>query len=134
LDGNELRPVFPAGHKPIHPILGLENRCFAFLHIEPVLAQCIDDVGFMRDEKVFLPFSGICASILRRFFVMAITERTRCERGPMSLLIAELPKKNRAFLTAPALAGISSDLMQSQGAMDHCRRRPIGLCADAQIP
>ena len=23
--------------------------------------------------------------------------------------------------------------MQSQGAMDHCRRRPIGLCADAQI-
>ena len=23
--------------------------------------------------------------------------------------------------------------MQSQGAMDHCRRRPIGLCTDAQI-
>jgi len=38
-----------------------------------------------------------------------------------------------AFLTAPALAGIGSDLMQSQEAMDHCRRRPIGLCADAQI-
>ena len=50
-----------------------------------------------------------------------------------ALFIAELPKKNRAFLTAPALAGISSDLMQSQAAMDHCRRRPIGLCADAQI-
>ena len=50
-----------------------------------------------------------------------------------AFLIAELPKKNRAFLTAPALAGISSDLMQSQGAMDHCRRRPIGLYADAQI-
>src|SRR5262249_668353 len=30
-----------------------------------------------------------------------------------------------AFLTAPALAGIGSDLMQSQGATDHCRRRPI---------
>ena len=38
-----------------------------------------------------------------------------------------------AFLTAAVLAGIGSDLMQSQGAMDHCRRRPIGLCADAQI-
>ena len=23
--------------------------------------------------------------------------------------------------------------MQSQAAMDHCRRRPIGLCADAQV-
>ena len=41
-----------------------------------------------------------------------------------ALFIAELPKKNRAFLTAPAPAGISSDLMQSQAAMDHCRRRP----------
>ena len=50
-----------------------------------------------------------------------------------ALFIAELLQKNRAFLTAPALAGISSDLMQSQGAMDHCRRRSIGLCADAQI-
>jgi hypothetical protein len=30
-----------------------------------------------------------------------------------ALFIAELRKKNRAFLTAPALAGISSDLMQS---------------------
>jgi len=38
-----------------------------------------------------------------------------------ALFNAELPKKNRAFLTAPALAGISSDLMQSQAAMDHCR-------------
>ena len=50
-----------------------------------------------------------------------------------AFLIAELPKKNRAFLTAPALAGISSDLMQSQEATDDCRRRPIGLCADAHI-
>jgi len=50
-----------------------------------------------------------------------------------SAFIAELRKKNRAFLTAPALAGISSDLMQSQEATDNCRRRPIGLCADAQI-
>ena len=50
-----------------------------------------------------------------------------------ALFIAELRKKNRAFLTAAALAGISSDLMQSQQATDHCRRRPIGLCADAQI-
>ena len=50
-----------------------------------------------------------------------------------ALFIAELRKKNRAFLTAPALAGISSDLMQSHEATDDCRRRPIGLCADAQI-
>ena len=49
------------------------------------------------------------------------------------LFIAELRKKNRAFLTAPALAGISSDLMQSQEATDDCRHRPIGLCAHAQI-
>jgi hypothetical protein len=50
-----------------------------------------------------------------------------------ALFIAELRKKNRAFLTAPALAGISSDLMQSQEATDHCRRRPIGPCTHAQI-
>jgi hypothetical protein len=50
-----------------------------------------------------------------------------------ALFIAELRKKNRVFLTAPALAGISSDPMQSQEATDDCRRRPIGLCADAQI-
>jgi hypothetical protein len=50
-----------------------------------------------------------------------------------SAFIAELRKKNRAFLTAPALAGISSDVMQSQKATDHCRRQPIGLCVDAQI-
>jgi hypothetical protein len=47
--------------------------------------------------------------------------------------IAELRKKNRAFLTAPALVGISSDLMPSQEATDDCRRRPIGLCVHAQI-
>ena len=64
----------------------------------------------------------------------ALALRSLCDgHHKKAFLIAELPKKNRAFLTAPALAGISSDLMQSQGAMDHCRRRPIGLCADAQI-
>ena len=41
------------------------------------------------------------------------------------LFIAELRKTNRAFLSAPALAGISRDLKQSQAAMDHCRRRPM---------
>ena len=50
-----------------------------------------------------------------------------------ALFIAEPRKKNRAFLTAPALAGISSDLMQSQEATDDCRQRPIGLRAQAQI-
>jgi hypothetical protein len=58
-------------------------------------------------------------------YVMAITKKR--------FSFAELRKKNRAFLTAPPLAGISSDLMQSQEATDDCRRRPIGLCADAQI-
>jgi hypothetical protein len=37
-----------------------------------------------------------------------------------SAFIAELRKKNRAFLTAPALAGISSDVMQSQKTTDNC--------------
>ena len=64
----------------------------------------------------------------------ALALRSLCDgHHKNAFFIAELPKKNRAFLTAPALAGISSDLIQSQRAMDHCRRRPIGLCADAQI-
>jgi hypothetical protein len=63
----------------------------------------------------------------------ALAPRSLCDgHHKKAFFIAELPKKNRAFLTAPALAGISSDLMQSQRAVDHCRR-PIGLCADAQI-
>ena len=65
----------------------------------------------------------------------ALTLRSLCDgHHKKALFIAELHKKNRAFLTAPALAGISSDLMPSQEAMDHCRRWPIGLCADAHIP
>ena len=50
--------------------------------------------------------------------------RSSCDgRHKKALFIAELRKKNRAFLTAPALAGISSDLMQSQEATDDCRHR-----------
>ncbi len=64
----------------------------------------------------------------------ALALRSLCDgHHKKALFIADLRKKNRAFLTAPALAGISSDLMQSQEATDNCRRRPIGLCADAQI-
>ena len=64
----------------------------------------------------------------------ALALRSLCDgHHKKALFIAELRKKNRAFLTAPALAGISSDLMQSQEATDDCRRRPIGLCADAQV-
>ena len=63
----------------------------------------------------------------------ALALRALCDgHHKKALFIADLRKKNRAFLTAPALAGISSDLMQSQEAIDHCRRRPIGFCADAQ--
>jgi len=64
----------------------------------------------------------------------ALALRSLCDgHHKKALFIVELRKKNRSFLTAPALAGISSDLMQSQEATDDCRRRPIGLCADAQI-
>jgi hypothetical protein len=64
----------------------------------------------------------------------ALALRSLCDgHHKKALFIAELRKKNRAFLTAPALAGISSDLMQSQEATDDCRHRPIGLCAHAQI-
>jgi hypothetical protein len=38
-------------------------------------------------------------------YVMAITK---------AFLIAELPRKTRAFLIAPVLSGISSDLIKSQ--------------------
>src|SRR5215510_4494384 len=56
-------------------------------------------------------------------YVMAITKKR--------FSFPNCAKRTGAFLTAPALAGISSDLMQSQEATDDCRRRPIGLCAAA---
>ena len=64
----------------------------------------------------------------------ALALRSLCDgHHKKALFIAELHKKNCAFVTAPALAGINTDLTQSQEATDDCRRRPIGLCADAQI-
>jgi hypothetical protein len=63
----------------------------------------------------------------------ALALRSSCDgHHKKALFIAELRKKNRAFLTAPAPAGISSDLMQSVEATDDCGRT-IGLCAHAQI-
>ena len=63
LDGNELRPVLHlhARHEPILAVLGLENRCFAFLHIEPVLAQGIDDVGLCLScgDRYFAPLISL---------------------------------------------------------------------------
>jgi hypothetical protein len=48
--------------------------------------------------------------------VHGVALRSLCDgHHKKALFIAELPKKNRAFLTAPALAGISSDVMQSRG-------------------
>jgi len=45
----------------------------------------------------------------------ALALRSLCDgHHKKALFIAELRKKNRAFLTAPAPAGISCDLMQSQ--------------------
>src|SRR5262245_31871379 len=61
LDGNgELRPVLHlhACHKFIIATLGFENRRFAFLHIEPVLAEGVDYVGPMRDEESVFAFFG----------------------------------------------------------------------------
>jgi hypothetical protein len=55
----------------------------------------------------------------------ALALRALCDgHHKKALFIAELRKKNRAFLTAPALAGISGDLMQSHWtkATDDCRR------------
>src|SRR6266481_3088788 len=53
----------------------------------------------------------------------ALALRSLCDgHHKKALFIAELRKKNRAFLTAPALAGISSNLMRSQEATDDCRR------------
>jgi len=60
LDGNgELRPVLHlhARDQLILGTLGFENRRFAFLHIEPLLPEGVDDVGLMRDqESVFALF------------------------------------------------------------------------------
>src|SRR5262245_2799083 len=39
----------------------LEDGCLAFLNVEPVLAECIDDVGSVRDEDVVLArFGRLC--------------------------------------------------------------------------
>ena len=54
----------------------------------------------------------------------ALALRSLCDgHHKKAFFIVELSKKNRAFFTTPALPGISSDLMQSQWTMDHCRCR-----------
>jgi hypothetical protein len=51
---------------------------------------------------------------VRTAHAAALAPRSLCDgHHKKALFIAELHKKNRAFVTAPALAGISSDLMQS---------------------
>ena len=44
-----IRPSAP-GQPPYSRTVGLEDRGLAFLHVEPVLAESIDDVGFVRDD------------------------------------------------------------------------------------
>jgi hypothetical protein len=45
---------------------------------------------------------------------LALALRSSCDgHHEKALYTTELRKKNRTFLTAPGLAGISSDLMQS---------------------
>ena len=90
-DGNELRPVLHlhARNKPILAILGLENRCFAFLHIEPVLAQGIDDVWFVRDEiKCFCLFRASapasCEAPQLAGYFRRVTRRDRPPSGRQS--------------------------------------------------
>jgi hypothetical protein len=61
LDSTERRPVLHlhACHEPILAVLGLENRRFAFLHIEPLPAESINDVRLVCDEE------GIFAQLCR---------------------------------------------------------------------
>ena len=54
----------------------------------------------------------------------ALALRSLCDgHHKKAFLNVELPRKTRAFLIAPVLSGISSDLIKSQWTMDHCRRR-----------
>src|ERR1700751_1480868 len=58
----------------------------------------------------------------------ALALRSLCDgHHKKALFIAELHKNNRAFLTAPAPAGISNDLMQSQEATDVAVLQPRRL-------
>jgi hypothetical protein len=85
-------------------------------------------------EDVELRRNGQTELVGSRAVGRALALRSLCDgHHKKPFFIAELRKKNRAFLTAPAPAGISSDLMQSQEVTDDCRRRLIGLCAHAQI-
>jgi hypothetical protein len=47
-----------ARHELILAVPGLENRRFAFFHIEPILAQGVDDVGLVRDEEGVFALRG----------------------------------------------------------------------------
>jgi hypothetical protein len=80
-----------------------------------------------------LPSPGLAPELFLAHAGRASPRQLRDGHHKKAIFIAEPRKKNRAFLTAPALAGISSDLMQSQEATDDCRQRPIGLRAQAQI-
>jgi hypothetical protein len=54
------------------------------------------------------------SDLIVRWVRIALALRSSCDgHHKKALFIAEPRKKNRAFLTAPALAGISSNLMQS---------------------
>src|SRR6185295_10423039 len=55
-----LRPILhlQAGDQPVGPTLGPEDRRLAFLDIEPILAERIDDVGLVGDEDVVLFLRG----------------------------------------------------------------------------
>src|SRR5262245_1089901 len=63
----------------------------------------------------------------------ASTAFVMCWPSHKSAFHCGTPQKEPRIPDCTALAGISTDLMQSQEATDDCRRRPIGLSADAQI-
>src|SRR5262245_65729628 len=89
LDGNsELRPVLHlhARDQLVLAALGFENRRFAFLHIEPLLPEGVDDVGLMRDqESVFALFGRPRQHIARRLFSSGDTTRPPSVRSVVFL-------------------------------------------------
>src|SRR6185503_13947673 len=55
-----LRPVLHlhAREQVVFAPFRLENGCFAFLDVEPVLPECIDDVWLVRNENVVRALVG----------------------------------------------------------------------------
>src|SRR5882672_10202396 len=40
-----------ASDQDVFAVLGTENRRLAFLHVEPILSECVEDVRLVSDQK-----------------------------------------------------------------------------------